>query len=111
MLIILYYSNYCEHSKKILYKLSKNNDIDIKYICIDRRILLPNGSINIILENGEKVLLPPGINSVPSILLMNEKNREIVGGYNNILNPFISVWFVNIIFLLSGLFIYLRART
>ena len=32
-------------------------------------------------------------------------------GYNNILPPFISVWFVNIIFLLSGTFIYFKART
>ena len=39
MSTILYYSNYCEHSRKLLQSLSKT-DIkkDIHFICIDKRV-------------------------------------------------------------------------
>lgn len=35
---ILYYSNYCKHSQKIIQTLVKNNMKDkLNYICIDKR--------------------------------------------------------------------------
>ena len=35
---ILYYSNYCEHSKKLLQNISKSNlQKEIHFICIDKR--------------------------------------------------------------------------
>ena len=38
-----------------------------------------NGEINVILENGEKLLLPNIINKVPSLLLMNRGHRVLTG--------------------------------
>ena len=32
-------------------------------------------------------------------------------GYNNIINPFISVWMVNFIFLFFGSYLFLKSRT
>ena len=32
-------------------------------------------------------------------------------GYNSIINPFLSVWMVNIIFLLIGTYLFTKART
>ena len=78
---ILYYSNYCKHSQKIIQMLVKNNIIDkISCICIDKRSTDPKtGQTLISLENGGKVVLPPNIQSVPSVLLINQKYRLIVG--------------------------------
>ena len=76
---ILYYSNYCKHSQKIIQTLVKNNLIDkISCICIDKRSR-ENGQILITLENGSKVTLPPNVHSVPSLLLLNQNFRLILG--------------------------------
>jgi hypothetical protein len=76
---ILYYSNYCKHSQKIIQTLVKNNLIDkISCICIDKRIR-ENGQVLITLENGNKVTLPPNVHSVPSLLLLNQNFRLIMG--------------------------------
>jgi hypothetical protein len=81
---ILYYSNYCEFSKKILEVITKSNIKNkMHFICIDKRIKKQN-NIYIILNNGQEVLLPPKIDCVPSLLLLN-KNHHIIQG-NNILN-------------------------
>jgi hypothetical protein len=55
---ILYYSNFCDHSKKLLQTITKTSLIDeIHFICIDKRIKEKDGKIYIILENGQKVIL------------------------------------------------------
>ena len=55
---ILYYSNFCDHSKKIIQVLSKSKiNKDIHFICIDKRIS-ENNETYIILENGQKIILP-----------------------------------------------------
>ena len=65
---ILYYSNFCENCKELLSKISKS-DIkkDLHFICIDKRIE-KNGSIYVVLENNQQIVLPNTITSVPSIL-------------------------------------------
>ena len=56
---ILYYSNFCEHSKKLLQSLSKTNiQKDIHFICIDKRVKDANNKIYIILENNQKIIMP-----------------------------------------------------
>ena len=51
---ILYYSNYCEHSKSLLQSITKKTlTKDIHFICIDKRIKDTNNKIYIILENGQ----------------------------------------------------------
>ena len=80
---ILYYSNFCSHSKELLYNLSKLKDRDnIHFICIDKRENGANGITNIVLSNGQRIILPPNITEVPSLLLLNRGNRIIVGGKN-----------------------------
>jgi hypothetical protein len=78
---ILYYSNYCKHSQKIIQTLVKGNlSNKISFICIDKRTTDPkNGQIYIMLENGSKVILPPNIHSVPSLLLVNKNYKVILG--------------------------------
>jgi hypothetical protein len=77
----LYYSNYCKHSQKIVQYLVKNCLTDnISFICIDQRKKDPvSNQTYVILQNGQKTLLPPNIHSVPSLLLVNDKFRVING--------------------------------
>ena len=57
---ILYYSNYCDNCKKLLQVLSRSQIKDeLHFLCIDKRVKMPDGSIQILLKNGQQVLLPP----------------------------------------------------
>lgn len=77
---ILYYSNYCEHSKKLLQTLTKSNlQKDIHFICIDKRVKEANNKTYIILENGQKIIMPENINRVPALLLLNEGYNVLYG--------------------------------
>lgn len=77
---ILYYSKYCEVSKKYLQILSKSNvQRDIHFICIDKRVKEANGKTFIVLENGQKIILPENVTRVPALLLLNESYRVIYG--------------------------------
>lgn len=78
MSAVLYYSNYCNHCKKILQEVSRSKVKDgIHFICIDKRIK-KNGATYIILETQE-LLLPPNINRVPALLLLNRGNMVVEG--------------------------------
>ena len=49
---ILYYSNFCEHSKNLIQSLSKTNVAkEIHFICIDKRVKDTNNKVFIVLEN------------------------------------------------------------
>lgn len=77
---VLYYSNLCKHSQTLLGILSKSNIHNkFYYVCIDKRVTEGN-NVNIILENGSKILLPNIIKNVPSLLLPNHGNRVLTGG-------------------------------
>ena len=77
---VLYYSNYCKHSQTLINTLSKSN---IKgkfyYVCIDKRTQEGQNTI-IILENGNRIILPKIIKNVPALLLPNHGNRVLTGG-------------------------------
>jgi hypothetical protein len=80
MSCILYYSKYCENSKKLLQNLSKSNLAkDIHFICVDKRIKEPNGKIYILFENGQKMLLPENINKIPALLLLKQNYQVLYG--------------------------------
>ena len=79
MSCIFYYSKYCEVSKKYLQLLSKTNSQDIHFICIDKRIKESNNKTFIILENGQKIILPENVTRVPALLLLN-KGYEVLYG-------------------------------
>jgi len=77
----LYYSNYCKHSQRILQFLVKGNLANkINFLCIDKRQKDPNNNqIYIILEDGKRVVMPPNIKSVPSLLLVQQGYHVILG--------------------------------
>ena len=77
---ILYYSNFCEHSKKLLQTISKANiSKDIHFICIDKRTKDANNKIYIILENGQKIIMPENVTRVPALLLLNQSYNVLYG--------------------------------
>jgi len=59
----------------------KGNLVDkINFMCIDKREQNDkNNQIYIILEDGKRVVMPPNIQSVPSLLLVQQKYKVILG--------------------------------
>jgi len=77
---ILYYSNFCDKSKKILQTLAKSNiKEELHYLCIDKRVKGATGSWYIVLENGENIIMPPQVNRVPALLLMKQGHQVLYG--------------------------------
>jgi hypothetical protein len=82
MSCIIYYSNHCDKSKAVLSALSKSRvQDDIHFLCIDKRVRAANGSgaWHILTETGERVLLPPQVNRVPALLLLNKGHMVLYG--------------------------------
>lgn len=88
MTTILYYSNYCDHCKNLLKLLSQSRiKEEVHFICIDKRFKKDN-IVHIMLENGKNVYLPPNINKVPSLLLVNKGGIVLEGeAINSFLFP------------------------
>lgn len=77
---ILYYSNFCEHSKKLLQMLSKTNvQKDIHFLCIDKRVKEADGKIYLLMENGQKIVMPETVTKVPALLLLKENYKVLYG--------------------------------
>jgi len=78
---ILYYSNNCKYSQRVIQHIVKTGLIEkISCICIDKRQRdHNNNNILITLENGKKVILPPNIQSVPAILRVNKNYTVLLG--------------------------------
>ena len=77
---IIYYSNSCDRCKAVLTALSKSQvSNDIHFLCIDRRVKSSTGAVHILTEGGEKVLLPPQVNRVPALLLLNKGHLVLYG--------------------------------
>ena len=78
----------------MLQKLSQTTiKDDIHFICIDKRVRKPNGSTNVILADGEEILLPPNVTKVPALMLLNRGNRVLFGEE---INDFIKPQEINI---------------
>ena len=79
MSCILYYSNFCEPSKKLLQTVSKTEMAkDIHFICIDKRVK-ENDKIFIILQNGQKIVMPENVTKVPALMLLNQQYKVVYG--------------------------------
>ena len=78
---ILYYSNFCQHSKSLLQNIGKNQDIskDVHFICIDKRVKGQDGKTYIVLESGQQIVMPDNISKVPALLLLNDNYRIVYG--------------------------------
>ena len=80
MSTILYYSNFCEHSKKLLQVLSKTSiSKDIHFICIDKRVKDNNNKQYIVLPNGQNIIMPENVTKVPALLLLNQNYKVLYG--------------------------------
>ena len=77
----LYYSNHCKHSQRVLQFLVKGNLADkLNFLCIDKRTRDPNTyQVYLTLENGQRVMMPPHVHSVPALLLAKQNYRVILG--------------------------------
>lgn len=49
------------------------------FICIDRRVKEANNKTYIILDNGQKIVLPENVTKVPALLLLNEGYTVLYG--------------------------------
>lgn len=90
---ILYYSNACQHCKKILDYVTRNGLIDqLNCICIDKRSKDPQtGQLFIHLPTGKCVLMPPNVQAVPALLIRKDNFRTIYAKeIVSYLNPFVS---------------------
>jgi hypothetical protein len=80
MSCILYYSNFCEPSKKLLQAVTKTeNAKDIHFICIDKRVKDASGKVFIVLQTGQKIIMPENVTRVPALLLLNQNYKVIYG--------------------------------
>ena len=80
MSCILYYSNFCEPSKKLLQTVSKTQNVNnIHFVCIDKRVKDSNGKVFIILPTGQKLIMPENVTRVPALLLLNQNYKVIYG--------------------------------
>ena len=76
---ILYYSNYCANCKSLLQLIAKLDvKNDMHFINIDKRVKRSNATY-IILENGQEILMPPSVNKVPALLLLNKGHQVLFG--------------------------------
>ena len=77
---ILYYSNFCEPSKKLIKSISNSGvKNDMHFLCIDKREIGQNNCTYIILENSQRVVLPPTVTKVPALLLLNQGHQVLFG--------------------------------
>ena len=77
---ILYYSNFCDKSKSLLQRLAKSKIKEgIHYMCIDTRVKGENGAWYIVMEDGQQIILPPHVNRVPALLLLNQNHAVLYG--------------------------------
>ena len=78
---ILYYSNYCDNCKALLSMISRNIELQkqMHFLCVDKRTKDKNGTAYILLENGDKVVLPHTVTMVPALLLLNRGNQVLFG--------------------------------
>ncbi len=76
---IIYYSKYCKNCDKIIQILSRSTVKNyIHFIPIDKRVI-NDGKVTILLDSGEKVILPQNITKVPAMLLLHSGNRILFG--------------------------------
>jgi hypothetical protein len=79
MSCILYYSNFCEHSKKLLQQFSKTSlSKDIHFVCVDNRKKNENGKWVAIVANNQEIVVPETVTRVPALLLLS--NYQVLFG-------------------------------
>lgn len=72
---ILYYSSYCENCQKLLAELAHVKHENTMFFSVDSRETINNVTY-LILSNGSKVVLPPNVQQVPSLLLIDDNTKK-----------------------------------
>ncbi len=73
MSIVIYYSNFCDPSKKLFQKVAKTKlSQEIHFICIDQRKRDSKGNTILFVQN-EQVMLPPQVTKVPALYQIETK--------------------------------------
>jgi hypothetical protein len=74
MIGVLYYGRTCTHSQDLLRMVAKQGIADkLRFVPVDRRIKRGD-QLMAILDNGSQVLIPNGVNAVPALLDIRDKN-------------------------------------
>ena len=74
MASILYYSNFCDHCKKLIVHLSKTKLKEkIHFVNIDNRYK-DGDKTHILLPDGQTLSMPPHVNKVPALMLIDSYN-------------------------------------
>ena len=72
MSMILYYSNLCENSKKILHEITRTDIQDsVHFVCVDKR-RNEGGNTTVVLDSGETVLIPKQVVRVPAMFMISD---------------------------------------
>jgi hypothetical protein len=81
MSCVLYYSNYCDNSRKLIATIAKSKiKEEIHFVCIDERMTGSDGNTYIVYKNmGTSILLPPTITHVPALLLLRDGFETLFG--------------------------------
>ena len=59
--------------------MKTQNSKDIHFICIDKRVKDAGGKVYILLQNGQKIIMPENVTRVPALLLLNQNYKVIYG--------------------------------
>lgn len=72
MSFVLYYKNKCEFTETLLAKLAKLSipEYSGHFICVDKRKRGADKKIYVILPNGQELVMPEVITSIPSLLIL-----------------------------------------
>ena len=76
---VLYYSNRCENSQKIIQGVSRLAIASkIHFVCVDDRVVVA-GATYARTAGGKQVLIPGLVDRVPALLLLNRGNQIVFG--------------------------------
>jgi len=78
MAAILYYSNFCEPSKKLLQLIARTKQREnLHFLCVDSRFRSPRGDV-MLQVGAQQVALPPSVSRVPA-LFFTDSSRTLFG--------------------------------
>lgn len=78
MATIVYYSNFCEPSKKLLQLIARTKQRqEMHFLCVDTRFKSPNGE-TMLQVGAQKVALPSNITRVPALFFV-DSNKALFG--------------------------------
>ena len=90
MSCIFYYSKTCQYCKPYIQFFSKSAEFqrDIHFVCTDNRTIDPKTKqIYLLLDNGNRIILPKQVTSVPALYFINDGNVLYGDDIKDYINP------------------------